>query len=168
MTDNPAPTIDEMLLGERYLPFGKKYIYMPSLMKNLFSLRSSGKYHIRTRPSVQISDAMKDMVLEILFKKRFDKAKYRALPESEQKLFDDACSFCGIYTHGLAGLLTHSEREKTEMLREFEVLRGELLAGNDSRELVKKMRNMLLELHSKRYIPKTHYDRLIAEILACL
>lgn len=160
--------INESLLGEILLPLGLKFIHMPSLLKGFLSLRTENKKYAKNRIKISISNELKNMFLDIVFKEKFKQDDYNKLVDAEQKLFDDTCNYCKFMTHNIAMMNTHSNREKNELMRKFEVMKGEILAGNSSTQLIKDMRNIVLELRSKKYIPKDMYDKLIEDIVACL
>ncbi len=163
-----SKTINDNLLGERYVKFGVKYIHVPSLLKGYLALRTENCKYIKNRPSKSISPEMKNIFLDIIFKNKFDEAADANLSETEQKLFDDTCSYSRMSMHCIARRISITEKEKTELIGKFNVLKGELLAGNTNPEVIKKMRNILLELKAKKMIPKPHYDELMSEIVACI
>ncbi len=107
-------------------------------------------------------------ILDLLAEGSFDEKKYEELAPPEQELFDRACQYANVQTLAINRALRSSDRDRQELLRRYEVLKGELLAGSDSREVLKKMRNLLIEMYSKNYIPASKYNRLISEIVTCL
>lgn len=160
--------MNDNLLGETFVKFGEKYIHIPSLIRGYLALRTASLRYINNRPSKMISKDLKNIFLDILFKNKFDSAKYDQLEEKEQRLFDETCNFCRMSTHALEKRNSITEREKKDLIGKFDVLKGELLAGNTNPDLIKKMRNILLELKAKKLIAKNHYDQLISEIVACI
>ena len=163
-----TPKINDALLGEKLIRFGIKYIHIPNLMKNYLSMRTENKKYVKSKPAVPISNELKNIFVDMLYKNKFDANDYYKLKESEQKLFDDTCNFAGVHTHNIAQITSHTSKERNELISKFNVLRGELLAGNNAPELLPKMRNILLELKAKNLISKSHYDKLINEIIACM
>lgn len=156
------------LMGEKLIKIGDKYIHMPNLLKGVLALRTPNKGYPKNRVHIIISPELKNMFLDIIFENKFDKVAYEKLSPEEQKVFDDTLVFCKFSTHNIAKAISYSEREKTELLRQFDVLKGEVLAGNNSPDLLKKMRNLLLDLNKKKYISKDIYNKLLAEVLACI
>jgi len=160
--------VNESLIGKKIVPFGKKFISMSSLLKNSLSLRTENQKYVKGKRSVPISDGLKNIILDIIFKNNFEPKEYYKLDEEEQRLFDDTCSFAGLLTHNIAKLTSNTSKTRAELTGKFNVLKGELLAGNNSPEILKKMRNILLELKAKNLISKAHYDKLLSEIVACI
>ena len=50
---------------------------------------------------------------------------------------------------------------------EFEKMKGEILSGNDSRELVKKFKGLIMKLSRNGYLPKNEVNELL-ELLSSL
>ena len=157
------------LVGEKIIPFGERFINYPSLLHNkLTILGKTGKYAAKYFRSQSVSHELKNIFLDIIFKNQFSPNEYDNLSDDEKLLFDKAIAYARISTHQIGRHLLHSERKKREMLKTFEIYRGELLAGNNSIELLKKMRALLFELRRKDYIQKGDYDKLIVEIANCI
>ena len=158
----------DKILGENLIPFGKIYIHIPNLLKGYLALRNSNKKYIKHKPMIPISHELKQIFIDILYKNKFEQTAYDALDDKSKKIFDDACVYAKFMTHGVSRLMSYSIREKEELLKKYELLKGEIESGSDSKEIIKTMRNILLELRAKRYIPKHHYDILINDVVNCL
>lgn len=164
----PAATTNDMLIGQKLVPLGRKMLHVPNLLRGYMALRTATGKYVKGRKARPISEGFKNILVDIIFKNKFDSKDYYKLDEQEQLLFDDTCVFCGINTHSIAKLMTHTSKSKAELIGKFDVLKGELLAGSNAPELLKEMRNILLELKSKDMISRSHYDKLISEIVACI
>jgi len=157
------------LVGEKIIPFGERYINYMSLLRNRLTLHGkSGKYSSKYLTSKPISHELKNILLDIIFKNKFAPNEYDKLDDNEKLLFDRAIGYARLSTHQIGRHLLHSEKQKRDMLKTFEILRGEVLAGNNSIELLKKMRSLLFELRRRDYIAKADYDKLIVEIANCI
>jgi hypothetical protein len=60
---------------------------------------------------------------------------------------------------------TPSKDKLEQDIHQFEVMKGELLAGNDSPELIKKFKLILLRLSKNGTIPKREASELMEELL---
>jgi|WetSurMetagenome_2_1015567.scaffolds.fasta_scaffold307130_2 hypothetical protein len=158
----------DKLLGQKLVQFGEIWLSMPNLLRNNLAIRSRGKKYIRSKPAIPISDNLKKIILDIIFHKKFDQKDYHKLTESEQKVFDDLCQYARKYDNGIAMMNTHSYKNKREMFARFEILKDTILAGNDSKEVIRQLRSILLEMRQKRYITKQQFEDLLVEIIACL
>jgi hypothetical protein len=162
------PELDSLLIGEKFIPFGDKYLSQPCLIRNYLSVRTKNKNYSKTWPMKPISFKFKKMLLDIIYKNKFEVKDYDALTEDEKILFDKLCGYCKMQTQAISRIHTSSQREREDLLSKFNILKGELLAGNSNQDIIRNMRNILLELRSKDYIPKNYFDKLMAEIVACL
>lgn len=156
------------LIGEKFIPFGDKYLSQPCLIRGYLSVRTRNKNYSKTWPMKPISFKFKGMLLDIIYKNRFEVKDYNSLTEEEKILFDKLCAYCKMQTQAISRIHTSSQREREDLLSRFNIMKGELLAGNSNPEIIRNMRNILLELRSKDYIPKNYFDKLMAEIVACL
>jgi len=155
-------------IGSKHMSFGSKYIYMPHMLENQLSFRSKSKKYTGRSKRKPISDALKKIFIDIIFYKKFCQKDYDDLAEEEQLLFDEACSYAGVLTNNIAKAETHSSKKKKELMKQFEVYKGELLMGNDNTDLLRKMRNLLMQLKKDALIANNTYDKLMAEILLCI
>jgi len=170
-------SVDEKL-RLKLVPFGKKMVHMPGLLRCHLAFRTiSGGYPKSFQPKT-ISNEFKNIMLDIILHDDFNEDSYAGLTDEEQKYFDEICVYSKIFladTDGssgvsekLAKLNSFSARDKKEMFNRFNLLRGEVLSGNNSIEVLKEMRNILLIMKSKRYIQKHLFDTLITDIVTCL
>jgi hypothetical protein len=58
------------------------------------------------------------------------------------------------------------KKDKTEQLvNQFEIMRGQIIAGNDSKDLIKKFKSILVELAERDLIPKGQMKDILIEIM---
>lgn len=150
----------------RYVQFGNKFIHYPQLLRGNLSIKN-GKKKTSGWSVVPISHALKLVLLSVV-QDQFDPDAYTALSEQDQVTFDRACKFANVQNISVHTTMLYSDHDREELFRRYDVLKGELLAGSDSREVLKKMRNLLLEMHEKAYIPSGKYNKLMREIVSCI
>lgn len=152
----------------KLLPFGNKWIHGPNLLNCTLQLRSFRGYTAKNFPTRHISVDMKNLISGVVIDKVFDQTLYDSLPEVEQKLFDDACKYVGYNQHLFGGGQSHSQKEKTELISKYELLRDEFNAGNRGNIVLKQMRQILLELQTKGYVRGKQLELLLMNIVACI
>lgn len=153
------------LIEQEYLQFGKKYVHYPSLLKSYLVMNTGNKKRAAGWPRKAISYELKSMLLDLVYRQHFEQARYDQLARAEQDLFDRAVTYGGLQVHSIAKMKRVSDRERGEMIAEFDILKGEVLAGNDSKELIKKMRNLLIEMKNRKYISISKYNLIMSDIL---
>ncbi len=168
MAEQTKPNINQDLIGQEFVQFGVKHLHYPSLLKGYLAMRSANRGPCHGWPRHAISFELKCMLLDLTFKGQFDQDKYNELAQSEKDLFDRACIFAKLSIQSISRMKKASDRERGEMTAKFEIMKGELLAGNDSKELIKKLRNLLIEMKDKKYIAPAKYNSLMQDILNCI
>ena len=50
------------------------------------------------------------------------------------------------------------------MTNRFEILRGQLVAGNDNRELIKEFKKLILDMSDKQLLPRRQVSEILIDI----
>ena len=50
------------------------------------------------------------------------------------------------------------------MINRYNVLRGQIVAGNDNRELIKEFKKLLLEMSDKKLLPRRQVSDILIDI----
>lgn len=148
----------------RYREFGKFMIHIPSL--------NNGKINIKHINSVQpvsgveqryVSKEFVKMVNRLLDDGEFDRYVFYQLPRDEQEYFYQLACKCKF--KNTIGLGKEEEQELTkgqkEDMERFELLRGTIVAGNNSPEVIQELRKYILKfLKENRISPKQGHELL--------
>ena len=59
-----------------------------------------------------------------------------------------------------------SKDQEEKDFHQFEVMKGEIMSGNDSKELVKNFKVLILKLSKQNVLPKTEVNELMTDLLA--
>ena len=87
----------------------------------------------------KISDKLRQILLELLENNKLSNELYNQLNSQEKETFDRLCYFAGIKDKIGSGLYS---REKEEQ-KEFELLKYQILSGNNSRKGLEKMKRLI-------------------------
>ena|ERR1700679_199139 len=161
-------SINEQLIEQEFLPFGDRFLHYPNLIRGFLSLRTPSKRAMKGWPRRAISHELKCIFLDIVYRHNFSQKEYDMLHEDEQRYFDEVVKMAKVQSQSLARAVRSSDKERLEMTRQFNVMRGELLAGNDSKDLIKQMRNQLLIMKDKGYVSTPKFMSLMQDILSCI
>lgn len=151
----------------RYRAFGKYMIHVPSLKKCMINVKYPSLIAVHHIPQKYVSKEFIDMVDELMNTNIFNKSKFNRLEEDEQTYFRflaDKCDFD--LAIGMGMTETVSQREKEEYDR-FEVLRGSVIAGNNSPEVLKELQQYIIKFINQKRLPKQQGHDLLYE-MACL
>jgi len=148
-----------------YRAFGKYVIHIPHLLdKNIanFKYRSLGSIpSIRPLP---VSDDYKEFLIDTLDNERPNERLLRKLPAEEQRHFERV-----VVGAGLNDIFrikkTNGEEEKREHDR-FNILRGEVLAGNNNEKVIKELRGLLIKFINEGKIRRQEGLNMLMEISA--
>lgn len=158
----------DMLGHGKHREFGKYVIHMPSLQKSFVNIKyGPGRGCVQTLPHKYVSQDFINLLMTVMDENLLDKSLFNKLTDDEQQYFRllaSKCEFDTVLGMGVGSSL--SEQEKKEHER-FEMLRGTIIAGNNSPEVLKEMKMFILKFINEKRLPKQQGHDLLYEI-ACL
>ena len=147
-----------------YHPFGRFYIHKPKLEEGIMQLRTEGGSVIKGFPSQQISSKMVRILKQI---------SGGGFPE-----FDDLNDLHITEKKSLGGIIRAAHladrvsvpkpdlsKERQE-LDKFNILKGEIAAGNDNRGLVKEFKIMLMKFVNEGRVPRRQAHEILTDLAA--
>lgn len=151
-----------ILPKQKYAPFGKYYIDSNRLNDNVVSVRRANGVNISGLPVKLVSKDLGEVIRVILG---------NGLPQYHQldKLDDDE----KLYLHKLAkttdlldriSIPTPNKSEDEKSINQFEIMKGEILNGNDSVDLVKRFKLLIVKLVNKELLPKGQAKEILMEL----
>lgn len=149
---------------KKYHPFGKYFVNSHKLNHgNVLSIRSKSGTNVREYPSRTVSPHMASIVKTIIgggvpswndMEKLTEEEKDYLYKVSKRAEFADKIS-----------IPTPSKDKLEKDIHEFEVCKGEIMAGNDSKELIKKFKLLIIRLSKNGTIPKREATEVMQELL---
>ena len=149
---------------KKYHPFGKYFVNSHKLNHgNVLSIRSKSGTNVREYPSRTVSPHMASIVKTIIgggvpsyndMEKLTEDEKDYLYKVSKRAEFADKIS-----------IPTPSKDKMEKDIHEFEVCKGEIMAGNDSKELIKKFKLLIIRLSKNGTIPKREAMEVMTELL---
>lgn len=150
---NPTP---------RFVPFGKYIINKHRLENNIIAVKRPAGSSIKEFPSERVSRRLGGII--------------RGITNNEMPDFDDLADLDDaekVYLNKLADKSNLKDRlilpapKKSEIdkeIDEFEVMKGQIMSGNDNKDLVRKFKSTLMKLSNKGVIPKSQVKELLLEL----
>lgn len=159
------PGIDEAP-EERYVGFGQLVINKPSLFKNhrlavkyKTSLGSVAKF-----PSRQVSSKFADLIKTILDEQKINHTLLSELSDDEKDLFFNLVKRAKLESKlGMSGYRT---KEQDEQYKRFEILKGQVLAGNNNKQVLKDLKQMILKFMSDGTISYQEGALILIELMS--
>lgn len=137
---------------ERYQQLGRYIIHMPSLKKGVVNIKYPSKATIPALPQCLISQDLTDFILDLLEGGHMNTKLYEKLSKSDQTLFSKIANMAQINEN--LGIRNDVGEEEREMLKRFELVRGEIMAGNNNTQLLKGLKKLTLNLIGSGQISK--------------
>lgn len=147
-----------------YYEFGRYLIYVPDWEKGFLRLKYPSKYFIKAFPKTQVSNDFIDVVQEMIDYQVFNEDNYLRLSPDEKELFDRLITFAGLTRNSVKELSKHrkiTDKKRDDDVRRFEILKGEIIAGNDNPNVIKECKKLLIKLHNERIISKSDFYEVI-------
>jgi hypothetical protein len=149
---------------KKYHPFGKYFVNSHKLNNgNVLSIKSKSGTNIREYPSRTVSPHLGHVIKTIIgggvpsyndMEKLTNDEKDYLYKISKRAEFVDKIS-----------IPTPSKDQQEKDIHEFEVCKGEIMAGNDSKELIKKFKLLIIKLSKNGTIPKREASEVMTELL---
>jgi hypothetical protein len=137
-------------------PISKKfYIDLNKLKSNLLEIKYLKNKHLSSIKSYHISNGCKKVIEDMTHKKSFRHQDYNKLNNIEKNLVRKVMSMFEIYA---------DLDDDDDFQKEFELLKGEILAGNNSNELKQKMNAYLLHAVNTSRISRHNFQSLCLEL----
>ena len=141
---------------ETHFLFGKYRVSVRRLKENILSLTTEKKKSVS---STLITDALKDLLFDYREHNKFNISAYNKLKTEERKIIDPILKQSGMDER--LGLRIN-DHDLGELIEKYELLRGQILAGNDAMEIRKDLKRVVLQLVKKGKLPlKKSYDLLL-------
>ena len=148
---------------ERYCKFGTLLLHKPMLNRyNRLSVKFPCLACVKEFPSQVISDDFASLIRDILNGTPLNQKKLNELSNREKMLFYNLCKRAKIDEQ--LGLFNYKEEESNKDMDRFELVRGMVLAGNNSPEILKELRTLILKFMSNGTMAKSQGNQLLLEI----
>jgi hypothetical protein len=146
--------------------FGNYKINIPKLKANILHVAYKCGSPVRNIQARYISDEFKDFIENFLETNKFNESIYKNLSDAEKKHFFDVVHMhgSGIYKQMDIKLKNPFYQEEQNDMRRFEILRSEIEAGNDNRDMIKELKSLILKLSKSGKISRREAMQTIEEL----
>jgi hypothetical protein len=142
-----------------YIEFGSYIIHIPSLHKRLLNIKTRKSVsQIKNLPKQVISRSLTDFLFDVMEKKQVNQSLFKTLSNDDQILFRR------ISTQSKAGLGMEEYHGSDDDVDRFELLKGSVLAGNNSPESLRELKYYVLKFIGDGRISNREGNKLLAEI----
>ena len=141
-----------------YRQFGRYLVHAPKLEEGVLMIKTPAGAKIKELPSQHITPELKKVL--------------RVMAKGDQPSFAH-CQGLGVEDQAkLHHIIRHSQfgmelpdRDEDKEINQFEIMKGEIEAGNDNRELIKKFKQMLIRFTREGRSPRRECNQVLEELL---
>lgn len=146
-----------------FISFGKHFINNNKLQDGVISLRHKSGAGLPNFPSRKVSQNLSSIIKTIV---GGGMPSYNDVDKlsDEEKNYLHQISKKSDLTQMLA-IPTPSKDKMEKDFNQFEIMKGEIMAGNDSKDLIKKFKVLLLKLVNTGQLPKQQVQEIMTELL---
>ena len=155
----PKPVV---IKEPRFIGFGINEINNEKLKNNILSIRRKSRTNIMGMPQRTVSDNFKGVIKTIIGGGVPKFKDLEGLDEEEKEYLHKIVSKSELEDKLTIPAPSKDKYEK--MVNEFEIMKGQIMSGNDNREYVKKFKLLVMKLVRNGYIPKNQAFELVEEL----
>lgn len=146
----------------RYVPLGRYIIHKGQLDKDIVSIKTKTGKQIAGFNSQKVSSKLGGALRKIIggASPTFDEVA--ELTDEEKQYLHKVASKAEIIDR--LSIPAPNKLQDDKDINQFEIMKGQILAGNDSTELIKKFKLLILKLKRKELIPKREANDMLFEL----
>lgn len=144
-----------------FVPFGKYAIHRFKLNDGILMLRSKSNNTIPTIPPQKIGKNMADILKQVVIGGTPSFEAISGLDANDKEILHKIVRLSHVELSVPTPDLTKKEQDN----HRFQLLRGQLVAGNNSKELIRELKGLLLKFISAGTIPKAQANAVLFELM---
>jgi hypothetical protein len=146
-----------------YVPFGKHFLHREKLGNGILQIRRNGSNTIQNLPTQRISDNLKKVIEELITDMQPSFGSLYGLTGNEKDLYNRIILHTGI-DQRLKIPSPELDNDQKDWHR-FQVLIGELDAGNDNVQMIKELKSLLIKLSHKKMLPRGQVRAVLEDLI---
>ena len=149
--------------GHTHVPFGKYILNKNKLDSDLVYFKHMKGYGVKGFPMAKVSKNLGSVLRTIIGGGVPKFEDLQSLSNEEKEYLHKVANKAGIMDK--LSIPSPSKDKLEQDIHQFEVMKGEILSGNDSPELIKKFKLILLRLSKNGNIPKREATELMEDLI---
>lgn len=146
----------------KYMQFGKLLMNKQKLNKGIVSLKRPAGSYIPGLPSQRVSNRLASLLKTITGGGIPSFDELNGLDADEKAYLNKVAKVSNI--DAKISIPTPNKDADEKLINEFEILRGEIMAGNDNKDLIKKFKVKLVDMSNKQLLPKQQARELLMDL----
>ena len=149
--------------SKHYIPFGRYFVNHHKLHDDVLAIKSMSGTNVREFPSSRISKKLSKVIRTIVGGGNPSFNDMNELTNEEKDYLFKVSKRAQISDK--LSIPTPSKDAQDKDMNSFEVMKGEIMSGNDSHELIKKFKILLLRLSKSGVLPKREVGEIMQELI---
>jgi len=151
----------------KFIKYGAFFINLHKLNNRILEIVDKYRHKVPRTERLIVSEALKLVLLKMLQGFQPTKEEMDTLTEKDVDILQKVYKICKLDKSGvnLYNVLDKSKEEMNRKIDRFNVLRGQVLAGNNNKRLFKEMKQLLIYLKNKEMIDRNIYNRTMEDLL---
>jgi len=149
---------------ERYGRIGDHIIKLLPLEKNILTINTPNGWAVKGLPSKTISSNLVNVFKEIVGEGVPKYSSIEDLTEGEKDFLNKIARITKIEDRVKVKTPTKTDLDK--LVNRFEILKGEICAGNNSNELVKEFKKIIMTLSNEGMLPKGQAREILMDLVS--
>ena len=146
----------------KFAPFGKYLLDMSKLKDDTIAMKTMSGTSVVGHPSKKVSTQFSKIVKDMIGGKVPSDEDLSGLSTLEREYLHKVSKKANI--EDKFAVATPSKDQYEKDIHSFEVMRGEIVAGNDNQEMIKKFKLLIMKLSRSGSLPKNEVSEILSEL----
>ena len=146
----------------KFAPFGKYLLDMSKLKDDTIAMKTMSGTSVVGHPSKKVSTQFSKIVKDMIGGKVPCDEDLSGLSTLEREYLHKVSKKANI--EDKFAVATPSKDQYEKDIHSFEVMRGEIVAGNDNQEMIKKFKLLIMKLSRSGSLPKNEVSEILSEL----
>ena len=151
-------------LTTKYVPLGRYIIHKRQLDKDIVSIKTKSGKQIFGLNAQKVSSKLGGALRKIIGGGNPTFEEMYGLTEDEKQYLHKVASKAEIIDR--LSIPAPNKQQDDKDINQFEIMKGEIMSGNDSSEMIKNFKLLILKLVKKELIPKRQANDMLFELIS--
>lgn len=151
-----------MTASPAYVPFGNYLINRKKLEDGIVMIKRHSGQFMSDLKSRRVSPSLTNIFKKISGGQLPSFNDYEKLDDDERAYLQHVAKKSNL--HDKLQVPSPKKTKTEELINQYEVMRGQLIAGNDSKDLIRKFKQVILQLSEQDLIPKSQLREILIEL----
>lgn len=148
----------------RFVKFGNYLVNLRKLHnEDILALKTGKGFSVQNLPSKRLSKNLSGIIKKMIGGSVLSYAEINSLSEPEKIYLHNVAKKANIQDKFTIPAPSMEKRDKD--IHDFEVMKGEIMAGNDNKDLIKKFKIHILRLSKEGVLPKKEVAEIMEDLL---